>query len=141
MAIRLGMREPIAGATVTLATVFAVVGSGDWRVVFEAAPRGRDEPTGLVIAISRGFTAGIEDEWSAVCRVADSGWVGFGMMAIDSDSSVFGCRETGRSHTNRSYFVIDQPDSHCSVLFPTGLTPTTTPITASVLVISNNSFI
>jgi hypothetical protein len=113
MAIRLRTREPIVAAMVTLVTVFAAVGSGDLRVVSVAAPRGRDEPTGLVIAIGMGFIADIEDEWSAVCRVADSGWVGFGMMAIDSGNSVFGCRETGRSHTKRSYFVIDQPDSHC----------------------------
>lgn len=112
MAIRLGTREPIAGAKVTLATVFAAVESGDWRVVFVAALRGRDEPTGLGIAIGRGSTAGIEGEWSAACMVADSGWAGFGMMAIDSGSSVFGCRETGRNHTSCSYFAIDQPDSH-----------------------------
>lgn len=113
MAIRLGTREPIAAAMVTLATVFAAVGSGDLRAVSVAAPRGRDEPTGLVIAIGMGFTADIEDEWSVVCRVADSGGVGFGMIAIDSGSSVFGCRETGRSHRKRSYFLIEQPDSHC----------------------------
>jgi len=113
MAIRLGTKEPIAAAMVTLATVFSAIGSGDLRVVSVAAPRGRDEPTGLVIAISMGFTADIEDEWSVVCRVADSGGVGFGLMAIDSGSSIFGDRETGRSHTKCSYLLIDQPDSHC----------------------------
>ena len=61
MAIRQGMREPIAGATVKLATVFAAIGSDDWRVASMVELRGRDEPTGLAIAIGRGFTAGMGD--------------------------------------------------------------------------------